>query len=370
MVGADTQHIPFANLRRGHEALRSTLLDAIAETFDSGWYILGERLASFEEAFRRYCGASFAIGVASGTDALHLALLAAGICPGDEVITVSNTFVATALAIRYAGATPVFAEVDDNTHTMLPSEIERLRTAKTRAVLPVHLFGRMADMRQINAIADRHGLAVIEDACQAHGARVEGRMAGTFGLAGCFSFYPTKNLGACGDGGIIVTDDLGVAERARSLRNYGQSQKYHHECIGFNSRLDEMQAAILEVKLSTLDGRNDARRRIARRYTREIANLHVITPGVADGDHVFHLYVVRSAHRDSLQKWLAGMGVDTQIHYPVAIHNQPAFAEFRDAALPVTDRLQGEVLSLPLYPELTENEIDRVVRAVNDFRPS
>jgi len=366
-----TLPVPFANLHREHDSLRAELRSAMDDVLDSGWFILGRRLEAFERAFAEYCGARFAIGVASGTDALHLALLAAGVKPGDEVITVANTFIATALAISYAGATPVFVDVDAESQLIDVEQIEARITERTRAIIPVHLFGRMCDMRRLRQLAIARGLTVIEDACQAHGARTADGMAGTIGAMGCFSFYPTKNLGAYGDAGLVTTNDTQLAERLRSLRNYGQTQKYHHAVRGFNSRLDEIQAAVLHVKLGSLDPRNDARRGIARRFTAGINNPFVSTPPAdAEGEHVYHLYVVRTPHREQLRMWLSARGIETQIHYPVPIHQQEAYRDLTaGVTLPVTEQLSGEILSLPIFAEMNQDEIDWVIRCVNRFQP-
>lgn len=367
-----TLAIPFANLVREHEALADDLRGAIDDVIASGWFILGRRLESFERNFAAYCGSRFALGVASGTDALHLSLLACGVGPGDEVIIPANTFIATALAVSYAGATPVFADVDPGTHTIDLAQLESKITARTKAILPVHLFGRLAGMDGILAIAAPRGIPVIEDACQAHGARNASGLAGTLGAMACFSFYPTKNLGAYGDGGMVTTNDPALAERVRSLRNYGQTQRYHHAVRGYNSRLDEIQAAILDVKLRVLDRRNAGRQGIARRYTAGIVNPLVETPaGHPESEHVYHLYVVRTAHRDALRSWLSARGIDTQVHYPVPIHLQDAYADVAaGVSLPVTEQLSREIVSLPLYPELTEREIEWVIESVNAFRPA
>ena len=363
--------VPFANLHREREALRDELRDVIEAVLDSGWFILGRRLESFEREFAEYCGCRFAVGVASGTDALHLALLASGVRGGDEVITVANTFIATALAISYAGATPVFVDVDPATQTMDVAQIEAKITSRTRAIMPVHLFGRLSEMSAIQSIAAKHGIPVIEDACQAHGARGAAGPAGSIGALGCFSFYPTKNLGAYGDAGVVTTSDPALAERVRSLRNYGQTEKYHHAVRGFNSRLDEMQAAVLSVKLRHLDERNATRIAIARRFTDGIRNPVVETPAAhPDGEHVYHLYVVRTSHRDALRRWLSGRGIETQIHYPVPIHRQEAYRDLvSDASFPVTERLSAEIASLPIYAEMNDEEIEWVIRSVNEFRP-
>ncbi len=365
-------HIPFANLRREHQALAGELRAAIDEVIDSGWFILGRQLESFEGAFAEYCGARFALGVASGTDALHLALLACSVGSGDEVVIPANTFIATALAVSYAGATPVFVDVDERTHTMDVGQLDAAITARTKAILPVHLFGRLADIDAIRAIGSMRGIHVLEDACQAHGARNATGLAGTMGSIGCFSFYPTKNLGAYGDGGMVTTNDSTLADRVRSLRNYGQAERYHHVLRGYNSRLDEIQAAVLKVKLRVLDERNARRRGIARRISAGIANPLVEVPAPhPELEHVYHLYVVRTPHRDELRSWLSERGIETQIHYPVPIHKQEAYRDLAGGVtLAVTERLSREIISLPLYPELAEQEVDWIIASVNEFRPA
>jgi dTDP-4-amino-4,6-dideoxygalactose transaminase len=372
-VTVDTmRHIPFANLQREREALGDELRHSLDNVVSSGWFILGRELESFEKAFASYCGTKFAVGVASGTDALHLSLLACDVGAGDEVITVANTFIATALAISWTGAKAVFVDVDPQTQLIDPRHIESRISPQTRIILPVHLFGRLADMSTILEIAGRHKVRVLEDACQAHGAASALGHAGSIGDLAAFSFYPTKNLGAYGDAGMVTTNDPTLAERLRALRNYGQTERYHHAIRGFNSRLDEIQAAVLNLKLAYLNGRNLRRIRVAQRFSHEITNpLVTLPPAAPAGEHVFHLYVVQTPHRDALRGWLSRCGVDTQIHYPIPIHQQKAFLdETREVVLPVTERLSGEIVSLPIYPELTNEEIDWIIRSVNDFRPT
>jgi dTDP-4-amino-4,6-dideoxygalactose transaminase len=367
-----TLRVPFANLHRERESLATELRQAIDEVLNSGSYILGRQLDAFEHDFGAYCGTRYAIGVASGTDALHLALLACGVGPGDEVITVANSFIATALAVSYTGAKPIFVDVDEATHTIDPREIESKITSRTRVILPVHLYGRLAEMGAIRAMAARHGLRVLEDACQAHGARSALGCAGAIGDLACFSFYPTKNLGAYGDGGMVTTNDPELARRIFALRNYGQTEKYHHAVRGYNSRLDEIQAAVLKVKLAVLDSRNAGRRKIAQQFTAGIQNSLIATPaGHAESEHVYHLYVVRTRHRDALRTWLSQRGIDTQIHYPVPIHQQEAYRDIvGEVTLPVTEELSREIVSLPLYPELSAEEVEWIVASVNAFDPA
>jgi dTDP-4-amino-4,6-dideoxygalactose transaminase len=362
--------VPFVDLQAQYATIRPGIDRAIADVVASGWFILGKQVEAFERAFSNYLGGGDTIGVASGTDALHLALRACDVGPGDEVITASHSFIATALAISQVGAQAVFVDSDPDTHTIDVTRIEACIGPRTKAIMPVHLFGQPADLDPICRIARAHGLAVVEDACQAHGSRYDGRPVGTIGDVGCFSFYPAKNLGAYGDGGAVVTADPQLASRLRMLRNYGQTRKYYHELRGFNSRLDEIQAAILLAKLPHLEGWNDARRRVAARYD-EVLDPRVVKPLERPGSrHVYHLYVIRTARRAELQRWLAERGVETQIHYPVPIHLQEAYRDHGVArgTLPVCERACEEVLSLPMYPELTEPQILHVAECVNAFQ--
>ncbi len=304
----------------------------------------------------------------SGTEALHLALLACGVQPGDDVATVALTAVPTASAISFAGARPLLVDIDPRTFTMDPNRLEAAITPRTKAILPVHLYGQTADMDPILEVARRRGIPVIEDACQAHGAEYRGRRTGTLGVMAAFSFYPTKNLGACGDGGAVTTDDPTLADRLRLLRNYGQRKRYYHESKGFNSRLDELQAAILRVKLRDLNRWNEARRAKARLYDSLLGE--VVLPLEADyARHVYHLYVIRCRRRDELQRFLADRGIGTLIHYPVPVHLQEAYRDLglSRGALPVTERCAEEILSLPLYPELPDAQIVEVAEAINQF---
>ena len=362
--------LPLVDLHAQHAALADELSDAVRGAFERGDWILGEDVAAFEDEFAAYCATRHAIGTDSGLSALELALRAFGIGPGDEVITAANTFVATALAISQAGATPVLVDVDSDTYAIEPSLVEEAVTARTQAIVPVHLYGQMADMDAILDVAARHGLLVIEDACQAHGARLWGRRAGSFGHAAAFSFYPSKNLGACGDGGIVVTSDDGAADAIRVLPNYGQREKYHHVVKGFNRRLDTLQAALLRVKLRRLDEWNAARRRYADLYERLLGDADVVAPVTAAGaEHVWHLYVVRVAERDALRSYLDRCGIATGIHYPVPVHLQAAYADlgYGAGAFPVSERYAGQIVSLPMYAELDEASVERVAGAVAEF---
>lgn len=362
--------VPFVDLKPQYQSIKTEIDRAIAGVMEKGIFILGEQVDRFEEDFSRYLGGGHAVSVGSGTDALSLSLLAAGIGPGDEVITVSHTFVATYISIIYTGATPVLTDIDPVTFTMDPAQIEAKITPRTRAVVPVHLYGQPADMTAVMEIANKHNLVVIEDACQAHGSRIGDTVTGLQGHMGCFSFYPTKNLGAYGDGGMAVTTDEKLRDNLRFLRNYGQTKKYHHERYGINSRLDEMQAAILRVKLNHLDQWNQERRDIAQTYTSGINNPLVTCPAEAPGrTHVYHLYVVRTPHREKLQAWLREAGIHTQIHYPVPVHRQQCYLDKFTAPqqLPHTDAAASEILSLPIYNGMEEAAVQHVIERINEF---
>jgi dTDP-4-amino-4,6-dideoxygalactose transaminase len=343
--------------------MKDEINEAVARVLESGWFILGREVEAFEEEFAAYCGLSHGIGVGSGTEALHLALLACGIGPGDEVITVSHTAVSTVVAIELTGARPVFVDIDPVSYTINPTQLESRITARTRAVVPVHLYGQAADLDPILEIAQRNGLTVVEDCAQAHGAEYKGRPVGSLSRIACFSFYPTKNLGAYGDGGMVVTDDGALAHKLRLLRQYGWEKRYVSSLRGLNSRLDELQAAILRVKLGHLDAWNEARRARAQLYDELLAGSGVVTPTEKNyGRHVYHLYVVRCPHRafrDELKSYLAEHGVGTAIHYPVPIHLQEAYRDlgYRRGDFPVTEACADEILSLPMYPELQEDEV-------------
>jgi dTDP-4-amino-4,6-dideoxygalactose transaminase len=362
--------IPLVDLAAQHRSLDHALREALGRILDSSAFILGEEVEAFEREFAEFCGTRHAVGVGSGLDALRLALTALGLKRGDEVILPANAFIATALAVTAAGATPVLVDVDPVRYTIDPARAAAAVTKKTRALIPVHLYGQPADMGPLRDLAARKRLHLVEDACQAHGAAIGDRRCGAFGDAGCFSFYPSKNLGALGDGGMIVTDRDDLAASLRQLRNYGQSARHRHAVKGTNSRLDAFQAAVLRVKLRHLPKWNESRRRIAARYAQGLAHLPVALPAEAEGAaHAFHLYVVRSERRDALLRHLADLGVSCGIHYPVPIHLQEAFADLGRPAgsFPVTERLAGEILSLPIYPELASTDIDRICAAIAAF---
>jgi dTDP-3-amino-3,4,6-trideoxy-alpha-D-glucose transaminase len=371
--------VPFLALKPGPDA--AEVRDAIDRVIERGWFVLGPELAAFEAEFAAASGARHAVGVGNGTDALALTLRALGVGPGDEVVTSPVSAAFSAIAIQMAGATPVFAEIDPERLTLDPRAAEAAITARTAALMPVHLYGQPADMPAFEALARRHGLALVEDACQAHGATSAARPVGTFGAAGAFSFYPTKNLGALGDGGAVITNDPGLAERLARLRNGGQTDRYHHLEFGVNSRLDEIQAAILRARLRRLPSWTARRREIAARYRRGLASTSasdarvlsaecpIVIPPECDSGHVYHLFPVRARHRDTLQAALKARGVETLIHYPIPIPRQQAFAGTSTTACPEADRLCAEVLSLPLHPFLTDHDTDAVIEAVRSCPP-
>lgn len=356
--------IPFLDLKAPYQELQAELDAAYRRVMESGWYITGCEVEAFEAEFAGYCGAKHCIGVGNGLDALHLILRAMDIGPGDEVIVPSNTYIATWLAVSYAGATPVPVEPDQRSLNMAPGLIEAAITSRTKAVMPVHLYGQPAHMDPITALAERYGLKVIEDAAQAHGAMYRGKRAGSLGHAAGFSFYPGKNLGAMGDGGAVTTDDDALAEQVRLLRSYGSKVRYCHEVKGFNSRLDELQAALLRVKLHHLDAWNQRRRQVARQY---LEGLHVTglrQPFVAEGSEpVWHLFAVRHPDRDRVQRLLRDAGVDTLIHYPVAPHMQPAYQDLamHEGTFPLAEQLAREVFSLPIGPHLEPEAVEHVI---------
>ncbi len=358
--------VPFLDLKAHHEPLRAEILAAIDDVIGASAFASGPFVARFEEAFAAFCGTPYAVGVGSGTEALWLALLALGVGPGDDVITVPSTFIATAEAITYCGAKPVFVDIDESTYTMDPGQLEQAVTPRTKAIIPVHLFGQIADMTPILLVARKHGLPVIEDACQAHGAEYQGLKAGSFGDVGCFSFYPGKNLGAFGEAGAVVTRQENLASKIQVLRDHGQARKYHHSCIGWNARMDGIQGAVLRLKLKHLPRFNEARRAHAAHYDRLLEGVPgVVRPQEAPyRRHIYHLYVVRVRQRDRVLQELAKRGVHCGIHYPVPIHLQEAYEwlGLPRGSYPVAERCADEFLSLPMYPELTADQVETVVR--------
>ncbi|MSO82602.1 MAG: DegT/DnrJ/EryC1/StrS family aminotransferase [Acidobacteria bacterium] len=365
--------IPLVDLKAQYRALKPEIDAAIARVLESAQFVLGPAVESFERDFASYCGTTTAVAVNSGTSALHVALLAAGVRPGDEVITVPFTFVATVAAIEYAGAKPVFVDVDPDYYTMDPSALERAITPRTRAVVPVHLFGQPADMDPIAEIARRHRLAVIEDACQAHGAEYKGRRAGCLGDIGCFSFYPGKNLGAYGEGGAAVTGHPPYADQMRLLRSWGEQTRYEHLIRGFNYRMDGIQGAVLGVKLKHLERWTEARRRLAAAYGRLLAGTATSTPRERPGArHVYQVYAVRLPQRDRWRARLHEMGIQTGVHYPVPVHLQPAYRDlgYTVGDFPVAEAVAREVLSLPMFPEMTDAQIEEVSGVLRAGLPS
>ena len=360
-------NIPFLDLKAPHDELRSELRDAFERVLDSGCYILGNEVKQLELEFADYCEAKHCVGTGNGLDALHLILRAYGIGAGDEVIVPSNTYIATWLAVSYAGATPVPVEPDERTYNINSTLIEAAITPRTKAIISVHLYGQPADMDAINAIAKKHNLKVIEDAAQAHGARYKGRRVGSLGDAAGFSFYPGKNLGAIGDGGAVTTNDPELAEKVRVLCNYGSRVKYHNEVKGFNSRLDELQAGFLREKLKKLDEWNDRRKAIASDYLITLNGSNVVLPHVPEwADPVWHLFVIRNTQRDQLQKKLNESGISTMIHYPIPPHLQGAYAEIglKEGALPIAETIHREVLSLLIGPHMTNEQGGQVADAL------
>jgi dTDP-4-amino-4,6-dideoxygalactose transaminase len=357
--------VPFLDLGRLHQSIRGPLDAAYRRVVDSGWFIMGPELEAFESEFAQYCEVKHCIGVGNGLEALHLLLRAYGIGPGDEVIVPSNTFIATWLAVTQCGATPVPVEPNIDTHNIDPALIGNAITSRTRAIIPVHLYGQPADMDPINVLAAKHGLIVIEDAAQSQGARYKGRRAGSLGHAAATSFYPGKNLGALGDGGAVLTNDDAIAEKVKQLRNYGSKVKYQHDLAGYNSRLDEMQAAFLRAKLAVLDEWNGRRRELADHYSKLLAGADIDLPhNPAYAEPVWHLYVIRSKQRDALKAHLEQHGVATVIHYPFPPHRQACYQGFRGHNLPIAKMLADEVLSLPMSPAMSAGEVEFVARTI------
>jgi dTDP-4-amino-4,6-dideoxygalactose transaminase len=358
--------VPLLDLKAVHQPMREELIAIIGEVIDSNAFAGGPFVAGFEQDFAAFCGSPHAIGVGNGTDALWLSLLALGIGPGDEVITSPMTFIATAEAISFCGAKPVFVDIDERTYTLDPHLLERAITPRTKAIIPVHLFGQTADMDPILEIATRHGLAVVEDACQAHGAEYKGRKAGSMGITGCFSFYPGKNLGALGEAGAVVTGNEELKNKIQMLRDHGQAKKYQHSLIGWNARMDGIQGAVLRLKLRHLSKANEARRAHAQFYNQQFAGVeNLITPIEAGyGRHVYHVYTVRTRGRDEILREMASRGIACGIHYPIPLHLQEAyqFLGHQRGSFPVAERCAEEFLSLPMYPELSAEQIGKVER--------
>jgi dTDP-4-amino-4,6-dideoxygalactose transaminase len=362
--------VPFLDLSRQYLAMKNEIDSAMGRVFARAWFILGEEGEAFEREFAQYLGASHGVGCGSGTEALHLALLACGVEPGDEVITVPNTAVPTISAISFANAVPKLVDIDPVTCTMDVRQVEAAITPRTKVLMPVHLYGQSADLTPLLEIARQYNLRLIEDACQAHGATYGAHRVGALGDAGCFSFYPSKNLGAYGDGGFVCTNNPDIDQRLRLLRNYGQTRRYYHATKGFNSRLDELQAAVLRAKLVHLDRWNESRRALAKKFDALLQDLPITLPREAAwGKHVFHLYVIRALQRDRLCSFLAERGIQTIIHYPVPVHLQEAYRDLNlpAGALPEAEKAAQEIVSLPFYPEMREDEIEFLVATMKEF---
>ena len=361
--------VPFVDLKTQYLGVRDEVLAEIGKALDSMQLYLGPNVQALEDEFARYCGTEFAIGVGSGTEALHISLLACGVGSGDEVITVANTFIATAEAIALTGARAVFVDIDAQTYNMDTSQIESRLNSKTRVILPVHLYGHPAEMNPIGELARKYGIKIVEDACQAHGAEYLGKRTGSLSDVGCFSFYFTKNLGAYGEAGMIVTSDPAIASKCKMLRDHGQSVKYHHHYLGVNSRLDEIQAAVLKVKLPRLDAWNSKRRSLAQAYEAGLPSSVIKPVEMPWAKHVYHLYVIRVRKRDQLRSWLEENGVATGMHYPIPIHLQDGWRGYYDyqRSLPITEEVTKQILSLPMYPELSSEQVVYVCELVREF---
>lgn len=358
-------NIPMVDLKGQYEAIKDEVDTAILQALAETRFILGPNVQAFDQEAGDYLGAKHAISCASGTDALHLGLLAAGIKPGDEIITSAFTFIATGEAIRYIGAEPVFVDIQEQSLNIDPAQIRAAITDKTRAILPVHLFGLAADMNEIQAVADEFGLLVIEDCAQSFGSRYQGKTTGTMGSVGAYSFFPSKNLGCYGDGGMITTNDDKIAAQIRLLRNHGSSQQYHHDIIGYNSRLDELQAVVLRIKLEHIDEYNQKRLAVARSYNQRLANSRFQTPAIPDDrDHVFHQYTVLCDDRDAVREHVLSQGVACAVYYPIPLHQQKVFADTTTVELPITEASASRCLSLPIFPEMTEVQIASVCEAI------
>lgn len=364
------KNIPLVDLKVQYQNIKSEVNSAIKGVLESTHYILGEKVKRFEKKFAKFTDSKYAVGVSSGLSALELGMRALGIGPDDEVITPVNSFIASSSAISFTGATPILLDCEEDSFNMDPDKIEEKITKRTKAIMPVHLYGRPANMDKILKIAKRHKLFVIEDACQAHGASLNNKKMGSIGDIAAFSFYPAKNLGAYGDGGAITTNNKKFADKIKQMRNYGQTQKYHHDYLAWNSRLDTIQASVLIIKLKYIDKWNKARRKNAQIYNKLLKNLPIITPEIpVDSNHVFHLYVIRFTKRDDLAKYLNSKGISTGLHYPIPIHLQKAYIDlgYKKGDFPVAEKLASEILSLPMYPELKESDIEYIAKEVKNY---
>jgi dTDP-4-amino-4,6-dideoxygalactose transaminase len=364
-------HIPYLSFEAMHGGIREEMIGAFRDVYDSHWYVLGKEVASFEERYAAFNGVRHCVGVSNGLDALHLALKSLGIGPGDEVILPSNTYIATVLAVSYTGATPIFAEPDPRTYNLDPARVAAAITPRTKAIMPVHLYGQACDMRALMEVADRKGLAVIEDNAQAHGAAFDGRLTGAWGHINATSFYPGKNLGALGDAGAVTTDDADLAAKVATLRNYGSQKKYFNEVIGHNMRLDELQAALLSVKLPYLPVWTQARQELAEGYMQRLTGVgDLVLPFTAPGaTHVYHVFMIRTPHRDALQAFLRDRGIGTLIHYPLPPYLQEAYRDlgYKRGGFPIAEAIAGTCLSLPLWPGMTQEMLDEVAGQINSF---
>lgn len=361
--------IPFASFDVMHKEIESEILEKFKEVYKKNWYIKGTEVFEFEKEFAKYCGRSYCVGTGNGLDAIYLALRALGIGAGDEVLVPSNTYIATALAVTYTGAKPILVEPDLNTYNMSLNGLEEAINEKTKAIIPVHLYGQAAEMDVVLKVAEKYGLCVVEDCAQAHGATYKGKKVGTFGNIGCFSFYPGKNLGALGDAGAVVTNDKNLVEKVRMLGNYGSIEKYKHKYLGNNSRLDELQAAFLRIELKHLDSYNIARRRVAQRYLKEICNPQIILPIVGENrTHVWHIFAIRCEQRDRFKEYLEQEGIMTVCHYPIPIYQQEAYQNIITGEYPISQLISKQEISLPMYYGMTDEEINYVIKKVNDFR--
>ncbi len=365
--------IPLVDLKAQYKGIKKEIDGAIAQVINSADFILGEEVSKFEEEYAKYCGVKYAVGLDSGISALELGMRAIGLGTGDEVLTPANSFIASSSAISFTGATPVLIDCDPRTYNIDLNDAERKLTQKTKAIMPVHLYGQMADMEEVMKFAKKHSLFVIEDACQAHGAKYKGKRAGSFGDFAAFSFYPGKNLGAYGDGGILTTNNKKIYEAVKMMRNYGQKEKYHHLFLAWNRRLDTIQAAVLRVKLKYLDNWNLQRRENAKFYTSLLKELDVVTPYEAShGDHVYHLYVIRVKNRDKLKEFLYQKGIGVGIHYPLPIHLQPVYKDlgYGKGDFPISEKFANEIISLPMYAELSKKQIKYTVAKIKSFLKS
>lgn len=361
-------NIPFTSFEKMHNEIKREIFDEFEKVYGKNWFIQGDEVKQFEEEFANYCGTDYCVGVGNGLDALYLSMRALGITSGDEVLVPSNTYIATVLAITYTGATPILVEPDLNTYNMDEQGLEEVITEKTKAIIPVHLYGQAAEMEAVLKIAKKYQLYVIEDCAQAHGAEYKGQKVGTFGDVGCFSFYPGKNLGALGDAGAVVTNNKEIADKVRMLGNYGSMKKYEHKYLGNNSRLDEIQAAFLRIKLRHLDDYNLYRNSVAKRYRKEITNPMVVLPSVGEGrTHVWHIFAILCEERRELQEYLRTCGISTMCHYPIPIHKQEACSSLNLGEYPIAEKISNQELSLPMFYGISEDEVGYVIDVINKF---